>query len=212
MNYLVEYQKSNNLTPDGIVGKKTAITMMKEFNILSMIQFCHFIAQIHHESAGFTASRENLSYSSKTLRKLFNKYFKPGEEYLFEHKPEKIANRVYANRNGNSNEQSGDGWKFRGGGSIQVTFKNNWENLFRELNLPINTPPDDVILKYYFKIADIYFDNNNIWKYCIDVSEKSILNVSRKINIGTINTDLIPNGYAERKALTLNYYKNLVIN
>lgn len=210
MSYLVEYQKLRNLSPDGIVGKRTANIMMTEFNISSIIQFCHFIAQTEHESRAFFASRENLNYSAISLRKYFNKYLKPGEEYTFAYNPERIANRVYAYRGGNRDEASGDGWKYRGGGSIQITFKNNWLDIFRRLGVSDNTSPDNIITpEYYFKIADIYFDMNNVWKYCTDITDNSILNVSRKINLGTTKTNVIPNGYNERKILTLKYYKTL---
>jgi putative chitinase len=210
INFLVEYQRLKGLKPDGVVGKNTALAMMKDFNIQTVVQLSHFLAQIDHESNRFTASRENLNYSEKGLRKTFSRYFKEEEFSLFARKPEKIANRVYANRLGNGPESSGDGWKYRGGMAIQITFKNNWELLAGKLGLPIDTDPNLLIdPKYYFKSADIYFDENNVWKYCVDMSENSILNVSRKINLGTVRTTRIPNGYEDRRNLSYSYYKAL---
>jgi putative chitinase len=209
-DFLVEYQKLKYLKPDGVVGKNTALTLMQDFNIQNVVQLSHFLAQIDHESRRFTATRENLNYSEEGLRKYFSKYFKEEEFALFARKPEKIANRVYANRFGNGSEASGDGWKYRGGLAIQITFKTNWELLAGKLGLPLDIDPDSLIdPKYYFKSADIYFDENSVWKYCVDMSENSILNVSRKINLGTVKTTKMPNGYKERKDLSYSYYKAL---
>lgn len=85
-----------------------------------------FLAQTGHESAGYTVFTENLNYSSAGLRKTFPKYFPTqalADQYA--RKPEKIANRVYANRMGNGDEASGDGWRFRGRGVIQLTGREN---------------------------------------------------------------------------------------
>ena len=86
-----------------------------------------FMAQIAHESAHFTRTEENLYYSERGLRKYFKKYFEEDEFEKFSKKPQKIANRIYANRIGNGNEKSGDGWTYRGVGLIQVTGKSNHE-------------------------------------------------------------------------------------
>lgn len=210
MNYLVEYQRLKGLEPDGKIGPNTARVMCTEFGIQSIIQYCHFIAQIHHESGTFSHGREDLHYRAETLRKKFNKYFKPDEEYLFAFHEEEIANRIYANRSGNGPEESGDGFKYRGGMGIQTTFKNNWVRLFNKLGLPSDTDPDDVVKpQYYFKAADIYFDDNNVWKYCVDISPRSIMNVSKKINLGNVLINAMPNGYQERKELTEMYYSKL---
>lgn len=88
---------------------------------------CCFIAQIGHESAGLTATKENLNYSKDGLLKIFPKYFTPALAVQYARKPEAIANRVYANRMGNGDEKSGDGWKYRGRGLIQLTGKNNYQ-------------------------------------------------------------------------------------
>lgn len=85
-----------------------------------------FLSQVGHESAGFTASIENLNYGAQGLRSIFGKYF-PNQALAdaYARKPEKIANRVYANRMGNRDEASGDGWKYRGKGLIQLTGHDN---------------------------------------------------------------------------------------
>lgn len=96
-----------------------------------------FLAQTHHESAGFTILRENLNYSSTSLQKVFRKYFTPELAEKYNRKPEMIANRVYASRMGNGDEASGDGWKFRGRGLIQITGKNNYVALAEFLNIGV---------------------------------------------------------------------------
>lgn len=98
---------------------------MAEFGIDTPRRQAAFLAECAHESLEFTALEENLNYSADGLRQTFGHYFAPEEFERFAHRPEAIANRVYANRDGNGDEASGDGWRYRGMGLIQVTFKYN---------------------------------------------------------------------------------------
>lgn len=109
----------------------------ERFRLTSQTAQCCFIAQIGHESAGLTATKENLNYSKEALLSVFGKYFTPATATQYARKPEAIANRVYANRMGNGPEASGDGWKFRGRGLIQLTGKTNYTNFakFMETSL-----------------------------------------------------------------------------
>jgi putative chitinase len=102
-----------------------------------------FLAQLGHESAEFTAIKENLNYSSAALQKVFKKYF-PTKELAdaFARKPEKIANRVYADRMGNGNEASGDGYKFCGRGFLQLTGKSNYVKCGLSLGIDLVANPD----------------------------------------------------------------------
>jgi len=104
----------------------------EQYKIVTEEQVSMFLAQTGHESASFTHVVENLNYSAVALRNVFGRYF-PTDEIANEYarNPEKIANRVYANRLGNGNEQSGEGWKFRGRGLIQITGKTNVGNFSR---------------------------------------------------------------------------------
>jgi putative chitinase len=86
-----------------------------------------FLAQCSHESNQFTVLKENLNYSQQALVSIFKKYFTISTAVSYARNPEKIANKVYANRMGNGNEASGDGWKYRGRGAVQLTGKNNYE-------------------------------------------------------------------------------------
>jgi putative chitinase len=104
--------------------------LLPDYEINTPQRIAAFIAQCAHESAGFTALKENLNYRAPTLRKLFSKYF-PTDELANQYaskpnKQEAIANRIYANRMGNGPEESGDGFRYCGRGLIQLTGKDNY--------------------------------------------------------------------------------------
>ena len=103
----------------------------------------HFIAQVAHESGGFRYKTENLNYSAKALRAVFGKYFTTEE--LAEQcarKPELIANLAYADRMGNGDTESGDGWKYRGRGLIQLTGSDNYRQCSEAIGKDIENDPD----------------------------------------------------------------------
>lgn len=114
----------------------------EKFDITTVARKSMFLAQVGHESAGFTAVRENLNYSKDGLRKIFGKYF-PTDALAAQYarQPERIANRVYANRGGNGNEASGDGWRFRGRGCIQVTLRGNYESFSKAMGMDLDKVP-----------------------------------------------------------------------
>lgn len=103
----------------------------KETSDFSKDNLMHFLAQCSHESGGFRTLRENLNYSSERLLQVFPKYFTKELAEKYGRHPEMIANRVYASRMGNGDEKSGDGWKYRGRGLIQLTGKSNYEAFFK---------------------------------------------------------------------------------
>jgi putative chitinase len=101
----------------------------EKYGFTSAQQKQYFIAQCGHESMDFNILVENLNYSSDALLRVFPKYFgnpPKASAAAYNRQPEKIANVVYANRMGNGNEASGDGWKFRGRGILMITGKNNY--------------------------------------------------------------------------------------
>jgi putative chitinase len=116
---------------------------MQEFGINTRTRTCAFLANLAVESIELTTWGENLNYSPEGLMRVFKKYF-PNVTLarFYAHKPEQIANRVYANRGGNGPESSGDGWKYRGGGPIQTTLKDNYVRTGIHLNLPLRDNPD----------------------------------------------------------------------
>jgi len=128
--------------------------ILPEYDIDTPKRVAAFMAQCGHESGGFTLMQENLNYSAKGLRGTFGKYF-PNDEVakLYERKPQMIANRVYANRMGNGDEASGEGWYFRGRGIVQITGKNNYtkcsQSLF-ESNVLVENP--DLLLETEYAI------------------------------------------------------------
>ena len=101
--------------------------ILPDYEINTPARVAAFLGQTAHESGGYRALRENLNYSAEGLAKLFKKYFPTVESATpYARQPEKIANKIYANRMGNGNEASGDGFKYRGRGLIQLTGKSNY--------------------------------------------------------------------------------------
>jgi putative chitinase len=151
-----------------------------------------FLAQCGHESGGWTVFEENLNYSAKGLNGIFKKYFPTLESAQpYERKPEMIANKVYGGRMGNGPESSGDGWKYRGRGPIQLTGKDNyrafaqemfedWENLFEN--------PDWVTSDRDFALMSaIWFWNKN--KLNVQADSGDIKLMTKKINGGYIGLE-----------------------
>jgi len=135
--------------------------------ITSELRRAHFLSQCAHESMNFKVTEENLNYSSKALRSVFGKYFNCETIALKYHrKPEQIANRVYADRMGNGNEASGDGWKFRGRGFIQLSGYNNYFLFSEYIGEDCVANPDLVSTKYALESAAWYFTVNRLWKIC----------------------------------------------
>ncbi len=112
------------------------------YNINTPLRVNHFLAQTAHESNGFTTFQENLNYSEEGLTKNFPSYFLNVNPKNYAHKPDKIGSRIYANRMGNGDEASGEGWRFRGRGLIQLTGKENYEAFMITTGEPVLTDPD----------------------------------------------------------------------
>ena len=151
-----------------------------------------FLAQCGHESGGFTRFVENLNYSAKGLRGTFPKYFPDDATAIaYERKPEKIANKVYANRMGNGPESSGDGFKYRGLGLIQLTGKDNFTAFSKDTGIDLVTDPEKyrTDLSVIVKTAIWFWNKNNLNKFA---DSKDILGSTKKINGGI-------NGILERE-------------
>src|SRR5690606_28401440 len=106
-----------------------------KYAIISPTRIRHFLTQVLHESGNLNTTKENLNYSKEGLLKTLSKYFNNTTAAQYARNPEKIANKVYANRMGNGNEASGDGWKYRGQGYMQLTGKANYQMLSKELGI-----------------------------------------------------------------------------
>jgi putative chitinase len=175
-----------------------------KFGITNNLRLAHFLAQCGHESGGFRAVSENLNYSAKGLCGIFRKYFPSVTIALqYERKPEKIANKVYASRMGNGPEASGDGYKFRGRGYIQLTGKDNYSLFDATVPESILTQPDLVATKYPLASAAFFFKRNNLWAICDRGATPDIVTaVTKRVNGGTI-------GLADRQKHFTEYYKLL---
>jgi putative chitinase len=161
----------------------------------------HFFGQCSHETGGFSVFSENLNYSANGLQGTFGKYFPDSLENSYARQPIKIASRVYANRMGNGNEASQDGWKFRGRGALQTTGKDNYQAFATSLNKPeIMSNPDLVATDYAFEAALFFFTRNKLWSICDGgVNDDAIKALTKRVNGGY-------NGLEDRESLTKRYY------
>lgn len=228
-----KFQSQNGKTPDGVVDDEIWSMIMKisyslninklqgkipdpiyiqlpeiisKFNINTPLRMAHFLSQCHHESSGFTRMKENLNYSASGLRKTFGKYFTNDDlAKAYERQPERIANRVYANRGGNGDEASRDGWKFRGRGCIQLTFYDNYlsfSNFIKDEEIMDN--PDLVSDKYSLTSSAWFFIANKLDKKSDGGTSVNVIkDITRIINGGY-------NGLEERIKLFDYYYQILI--
>jgi putative chitinase len=160
-----------------------------KFGITTNLRLAHFLAQCAHESVGFTATVENLNYSATRLMQVFPKYFRGVDPNAYAHNQAKIGSRVYANRMGNGDEASGDGFKFRGRGYIQLTGKNNYTSFTGFIGEDCVANPDLVATKYPLASAAFFFNSNNIWAMCDKgADDATVTRVTKAVNGG--NTGL----------------------
>lgn len=118
---------------------------MAQFSINTPARQAAFLAQISHESARLSAVQENLNYGAAGLVDTFRNEFTPEEAQTYARHPEAIANRAYANRNGNGNEASGDGWKYRGRGLMETTGLANYLHCRDKLRALLSIPVPDFV-------------------------------------------------------------------
>jgi len=152
-----------------------------------------FIAQVGHESTRLTRVEENLNYSANGLIRTFPTFFNHETAKEFAYKPQKIANRVYANKGGNGDEESGDGWRYRGRGLIQVTLKSNYRRRgLRLLSMPehfIENPDALLEPEWAVRTAFDYWDENGLSDYADRNSAAEFRNLTRRINRGLRGLD-----------------------
>lgn len=177
-------QRKMGVKDDGSLGKQTFDAACKYFG-KTKIQMVHFFAQCAHESGDFKFYSENLNYTAQGLLKVFPKYFKTmAQAQQYAHKREAIANLVYANRMGNGDEASGDGFKHRGFGAIQLTGKYMQEK-FADSGFPdVRKNPELIATQYAMDSAKFFFDEVGIWDLCTDFSDDTITKVRKKVNGG----------------------------
>jgi putative chitinase len=175
-----------------------------KFQINTPLRLAHFLAQCGHESGGFRATQENLNYSAQGLNGIFKKYFPTAAAAAaYARQPAKIASKVYANRMGNGSEASGEGYKFRGRGYIQLTGKENYTAFGKAINEDIISNPDIVASKYALLSAAWFFTKNGLHKMADGgASDAVVTQVTKRVNGGTI-------GLADRIKHFKEYYKLL---
>ena len=159
-----------------------------KFQINTPLRLAHFLAQCGHESGGFKATQENLNYSAKGLAGVFKKYF-PTEAAAapYARNPQKIASKVYGGRMGNGPESTGEGYKFRGRGYIQLTGKENYTAFGKSIGEDIISNPDVVASKYALLSAAWFFSKNGLHKMADGgATDAVVTSITKRVNGGTI--------------------------
>ena len=194
----MDLQKLKGHIPDSVIAQIPEV--MTKFKIDTAIKLAHFLSQCGHESGGFKVTQENLNYSAKGLLGVFKKYF-PTEAIANQYakQPQKIANRVYGSRMGNGPEASGDGYKFRGRGFIQLTGHDNYSLFDKTVTEDIMANPDLVATKYPLLSAAWFF--TRCLPKCTDASDASVTAVTRCVNGGTIGLEDRKKHFKEYHAL-----------
>jgi putative chitinase len=179
-------QKLKGHIPDSVIAMLP--DTIAKFELNTPLRLAHFLAQAGHESGGFKAVQENLNYGAKGLLGIFKKYFPtPEKAALYERKPEKIANLVYGGRMGNGTEVTGEGWKFRGRGYIQLTGKDNYKAFDAVVAESIIDNPDLVATKYPLLSAAWFFHKNGLHKIADKgATDAVVTEVTKRVNGGTI--------------------------
>ncbi len=198
---LKSLQAKIGVTADGAWGPGTFRAAMA-FYKFTPVRAAHFFAQTAHETGGFKAFSENLNYNAAALASMWKKYF-PSQALAnaYARNPEKIANRIYAGRMGNGPEASGDGWRYRGRGALQLTGKDNYAAFSKYCNRPdVMSNPDLVATELAFESALFFFERNKLWAICDQgVTDSAILALTKKINGGT-------HGLADRSEKTKKFF------
>ena len=162
--------------------------LLPQYEINTTERIAAFLAQCAHESGGFVFIKENLNYRWQSLRKTFPKYF-PTDALAqqYEKQPEKIANRVYANRMGNGPEESGDGWRFCGRGLIQVTGRENYSWFAASLQIsPEEASEYMETFEGAAQSACWFWESNNLNQWA---DKGDIVTLTKRINGGTIGLE-----------------------
>jgi putative chitinase len=198
----MDINKLKGHVPDAVIAQLP--DTMAKFELNTPLRLAHFLAQAGHESGGFKAVNENLNYGSKGLLSIFKKYFPSSEKALaYERKPEKIANLVYGGRMGNDAEATGEGYKFRGRGYIQLTGKDNYKAFDAVVTENILETPDLVATKYPLLSAAWFFHKNGLHKIADGgATDAVVTSVTKRVNGGTI-------GLADRIKHFKEYYSLL---
>jgi len=193
-------QRQSGVEDDGKMGPNTFNAASKFLEIPTRFRAIHFFAQCEHETGHFRSFTENLNYSASGLRATWPNRFNEPTSIEYMRNPQRIANKVYADRMGNGDEASGDGWLFRGRGAIQLTGRFNYQKFSVYVDdHEVMKNPDIVAEKYAFNSAMFFFRQAKIWDICDEgIDEDVIKRVTKAINGGY-------NGLSDRIERTKKY-------
>jgi len=161
--------------------------VIEDFDINTPERLSMFLAQVGHESGGLKTLHENLNYKEERLAQIFPKYFKGVDTSEYAHNPERIANLVYANRMGNGDVESGDGYRFRGRGAIQLTGRSNYTACGADLEVDLEENPDWLETPEGAIMSAAWFWDQHDLNDWADKGD--VLMVTKKINGGTIGLE-----------------------
>ena len=172
--------------PDSVIAQIPFI--QSNYKVNTLLRLSHFLAQCGHESANFRAVKENLNYSADGLNKTFKKYFPTLESAKdYARQPERIASKVYANRMGNGNEASKDGFKYLGRGFIQLTGKGNYLEFDKSVPEDIMVNPELVATKYPLASAAWFWNKNGLNEIADKGATDAVVkSITKRVNGGTI--------------------------
>jgi len=178
--------------PDPELWANAMAEVFPTYDINTPKRIAAFLAQCGHESGGWVIFEENLNYSAQGLNGIFKKYFPTIESAQpYARQPERIANKIYANRMGNGSEESGDGFKYRGRGPIQLTGKSNYtafaKEMFDDWQNVVDNPDWVTEDKDFALMSAIWFWNKNKLNALADVEDIKLM--TKKINGGYIGLD-----------------------
>ena len=182
----MDISKLKGHVPDAVIAQIPEV--MDKFQINTPLRLCHFLAQCGHESGNFKAVNENLNYGAKGLRGIFPKYF-PTDALAaeYERKPEKIANKIYGGRMGNGPEATGEGYKYRGRGYIQLTGKDNYSAFDKVVTEDITANPDLVATKYPLLSAAWFWNSRKLNEIADKgATDAEVTAITKKVNGGSI--------------------------
>jgi putative chitinase len=182
----MDLNKLKGHVPDSVIAQIPFI--QSTYKVDTALRLAHFLAQCGHESANFKATRENLNYSAEGLNKIFKKYFPTLElAKAYARQPEKIASKVYANRMGNGDEASKDGFKYAGKGYIQLTGKANYIEFDKTVPEDITNNPELVAVKYPLASAAWFWSKNGLNAIADKgATDLVVTSVTKRVNGGTI--------------------------
>lgn len=186
----MDISRLNGVIPSSVISQIQIV--IDKYSINTPLRLSHFLSQCEHESGNFKLVNENLNYSANGLVAVFGKYFNSATAAQYARNPQKIGSRVYGNRMGNGSESTGEGFKYKGRGYIQLTGKENYKLFSNSIGEDCVSNPDLIATKYPLASAAWFFSRNGLNQIADQGSSTDVVTkVTKRVNGGT-------NGLAER--------------